>query len=1157
MIGERQKFFGGFATLKAPVLALFAASLFPACTDYVEEYESEYRADYGNADVFESRLNDASKWDWKPDCQDGDVIWEWCFASDGKYAPATFAGASWESFVKGDARLVFSGTDNGGHSYTTNLLTEDNVLHMLRSNGGLRLEVAMASGEFSAGVQVKLQNDELDKSIYPAMVLLYTNECADAFAGLKYVDDAGNTVSEYRWDKLSVGEQVYTSLEFDDLHYTAGEKDEDFLKKANTFEVGLSGCSDSKKGLMVYAVGVKYSAGNEGNSSSSEGGSNGSSANSNGGNSTKSSSSSATNVSGSSGGSGNASSSSSVTSNGSTTTTSSSAKSSSSADTGFLWRGADKSNYVETDFGSDSWAVYTDPGDQTVVLRPQPDPYEICLGQCGLVSFGAGCVNGADTVAPYASISFDIANGTEANVSDRWGGVCVTYATNDTATLYLSMGLADSLYGNGMPMVKLPPTADKDTVFATVHLKWDQFKQPTWAKGTISGPAIAEKLRKIEINFDGEYGNYGKTQYFNIYEIGSYGKCGPTQDKNIPTWSRSKFYAAIDSSKLNIEPYAPLIDKKNLLWYGGNKIKGGTSYRVQTGLEYDYPNYEYDSYLQFAEDNADKRISNCNGSVCGTVKHSIVEGGAQFRTAAIFFEFAPSANLKEWGGLCVTYSSDKKMWLQLGRSNVTAIRDTIPLEPTTDTLRKACFSWLDFGAYTYGATLKDGRYLDKVNSVKFRFLPESYDANFKIVAIGKCTECKSELAWDFLNPDITYDTIIDSRDKQPYKYVRIGNYEWMAENLNYDGSEGVCSGNDPKNCAKFGRLYSPRWDLCPDGWHLPNEVEFKDLIASAGGAKTDDSDDSSASNLKSLYGWNGGGTYVRKTTDKFGFSAVPAGYADEDGTSRDFPGKAAYFWGQRGDEDAYHYYVKIHYTNNGAELGQGYIDGGTKYSIRCVRGSSYDAKNGTLKDFRDGRVYKTTVIGDQTWMAENLNYDYHLLTGPLDADTSSFCYSNKADICATDGRLYVWSAAMDSAAIFSNDGKGCGFGKTCSIGSRVRGVCPDGWHLPSKSEWNTLLDKIGGSSSAALKLKKITGWNDSGNGTDDFGFSVLPTGYREVGSDDDRIFINRGNRTQFWTTTEDDSDHANYVFFTKVSDGVTIGANNPKKMGFAVRCVKD
>ena len=95
-------------------LALFAAFALSACTDYVEEYESEYRADYGNADVFESRLNDASKWDWKTDCQDGDVIWEWCFASDGKYAPATFAGASWESFVKGDARLVFSGTDNGG-----------------------------------------------------------------------------------------------------------------------------------------------------------------------------------------------------------------------------------------------------------------------------------------------------------------------------------------------------------------------------------------------------------------------------------------------------------------------------------------------------------------------------------------------------------------------------------------------------------------------------------------------------------------------------------------------------------------------------------------------------------------------------------------------------------------------------------------------------------------------------------------------------------------------------------------------------------------------------------------------------------------------------------------------------------------------------------
>ena len=250
-------------------LALFAAFALSACTDYVEEYEAEYRADYGNADVFEQRLNDVSKWDWNSVCQSGDAIWEWCFESDGKYALTSFAGSAWESFVEADARLVFSGTNNSGQNYSTNLLTEDNVLHMLRRSGGLRVEVADASGNFSAGVQVKLQNDELDKSIYPAMVLYYTNECSDAFAGLKYVDGDGKVVSEYRWDKLAVGEQLSSTLKFDDLHYVSGEKDSEFLKKANTFEVGLSGCSDSKKGVMVYAVGVVYDTKNEGKSSSS------------------------------------------------------------------------------------------------------------------------------------------------------------------------------------------------------------------------------------------------------------------------------------------------------------------------------------------------------------------------------------------------------------------------------------------------------------------------------------------------------------------------------------------------------------------------------------------------------------------------------------------------------------------------------------------------------------------------------------------------------------------------------------------------------------------------------------------------------------------------------------------------------------------------
>ena len=152
------------------------------------------------------------------------------------------------------------------------------------------------------------------------------------------------------------------------------------------------------------------------------------------------------------------------------------------------------------------------------------------------------------------------------------------------------------------------------------------------------------------------------------------------------------------------------------------------------------------------------------------------------------------------------------------------------------------------------------------------------------------------------------------------------------------------------------------------------------------------------------------------------------------------------------------------------------------------RDTTYNAEKNTLTDTRDGQVYRTVTIGDQVWMAGNLNFE----------TDSSYCYNDSAEYCAKYGRLYRWTAAMDA--------------------------CPSGWHLPDLAEWKTLLAAVGGDSIAGTKLKSTSGWNSDGNGTDDFGFTVLPAGgWRS------KDFV--GEVAAFWTSSwyEEYGDYVNGI----------------------------
>jgi len=195
-----------------------------------------------------------------------------------------------------------------------------------------------------------------------------------------------------------------------------------------------------------------------------------------------------------------------------------------------------------------------------------------------------------------------------------------------------------------------------------------------------------------------------------------------------------------------------------------------------------------------------------------------------------------------------------------------------------------------------------------------------------------------------------------------------------------------------------------------------------------------------------------------------------------------------------------------------------------------------------MTDSRDGQKYKTVKIGEQIWMAQNLNYKTE----------NSYCYNYTASYCSKYGRLYTWAAAMDSAGTWTTNGKGCGYNKTCSPTYPVRGVCPSGWHLPSKDEWNTLFTAVGGQSTAGKVLKSTSGWNYGGNGTDAFSFSALPAGYSNYNDN----YTSPGLLAYFWSSTEGYSDDAFYVYLVCNFDNAYL-YDFSKNYAFSVRCLQD
>lgn len=209
---------------------------------------------------------------------------------------------------------------------------------------------------------------------------------------------------------------------------------------------------------------------------------------------------------------------------------------------------------------------------------------------------------------------------------------------------------------------------------------------------------------------------------------------------------------------------------------------------------------------------------------------------------------------------------------------------------------------------------------------------------------------------------------------------------------------------------------------------------------------------------------------------------------------------------------------------------------------------------GTMTD-QDGNEYKTTIINGREWMAENLKTttfrngeeipNTSSSTAWSELTSASWCYyNNSVEYECPYGKLYNWYTANDT-----------------------RGVCPLGWHVPTDSEWNSLVTFLDPNSNGAenadvagakLKSTGIDHWLDPNSGaTNIVGFSALPSGDRQPDGD----FEDITSLGAWWTKTQIDGDpvqyYINYLFHDCIRSEYNDAIFNGKKAGASIRCIRD
>ena len=225
---------------------------------------------------------------------------------------------------------------------------------------------------------------------------------------------------------------------------------------------------------------------------------------------------------------------------------------------------------------------------------------------------------------------------------------------------------------------------------------------------------------------------------------------------------------------------------------------------------------------------------------------------------------------------------------------------------------------------------------------------------------------------------------------------------------------------------------------------------------------------------------------------------------------------------------------------------------------------------GEFTDPRDGQKYRTVSLKDGVYytdslvfFAENLNFGKIISGGAVQGDSTKYCYDDDPWYCENGwGGLYTWSRAMDLPSVCDSVELGsekCNYifardkdGKLIDGEIIHQGLCPEGWHIANDGEWAYLQEKSGNS------VAHYMGSMVAGFGNNDYGLSILPTGYWEWFPDGTSIFKNIKKQTLFWLPQQD-ADNADYAKHVNImSSDMTRGHSRSKyKYAHSIRCVKN